>query len=107
MKELDQSLRELVLRAISDDYENFDRILEDVTGWAAERHFTPDRLSILRALEGLISDGYAQAYLLSSGPPGKAEAVMYSADCLDELWFYVTLEGKQLTRKLQKEWNSS
>jgi hypothetical protein len=105
MKDLDRTFREYALRAISDDYEEFEKILQDVTGWAAACGVTPDRSSTLRALEELIRDGYAQAYILSAVPPGKAEAVSYSLDRLDELWFYVTPKGKRLARQLHKEWS--
>jgi hypothetical protein len=105
MQSLDQRLRELALRAISDDYEDIERVLEDVTGWAAELGFISERDAILRALEGLIKDGYAQANLLSSGPPGRAEAVNYSTDRVGELWFYVTPKGKELAQQLQKQWS--
>jgi hypothetical protein len=63
-----------------------------------------DREAVLRALEGLISDGEAQAYRLFAGPPGKAEAVIYSPASLDELWFYLTPKGEQLVQQFQKKW---
>jgi hypothetical protein len=105
MKDLEKILSEYVLRAIADDYENFERILQDVTGWAAERGIVADHRATQKALEGLVSDGYAQPYLLFSGPPGKAEATSYSAASLDELWFYLTPKGKQCVQQLQKGWS--
>jgi hypothetical protein len=98
-------LREYALRAIADDYENFEKILEDVIGWAAESGITAGREATLKALEGLIRDGYAQAYFLSSGPPARIEAVGYSATSVDQLWFYVTAAGKELALQLAEEWS--
>jgi len=91
---------ELTLRFISDDYEYFGRIIEDVTGWAAERGLGADRETIQTALEGLISGGYAQSYFLPDG----IEPVSYSAGRLDELSFYLTPKGLQLVRELQEGW---
>jgi len=105
MKDLNQFVRKHVLRSISDDYENFDRILKDVSGWAAEREASVDHQTALKALDELISDGYAQAYCFSTVPPGGAEEVSYSADRLDDLWFYVTPRGKRRAHELAKEWS--
>jgi hypothetical protein len=104
MNDLDQMLREYALRAIADDYENLEKILQDVTGWAAERGITADRPRTVMALEALIRDGYAQAYCLTAGPPGKAEPVAYSAYSVNDLWFYVSPKGKQLAQTFQEEW---
>ena len=100
----DQTIREYTLRAISDDYEEFERICQDVTGWASECGLAADRSAILRALEALLTEGYAQAYLLSTNPAIKPQPVSYSASNLDELWFYVTSKGMQRAKQLQKDW---
>ena len=100
MKDLHQIITEYALRAISDDYEDFERVLKDVSGWTAERGITVDRQAVVKALEGLISDGCAQAYLLSA----KAEPVDYSADRVDEVWFYVTSKGKELAGQFREKW---
>ena len=103
MKSLTQLLKEYVVRAISDDYWEFDWIVADVTGWAVERDIAVDRQRILKALEDAISEGYTQAYVLSGRPP-YSTPVDYSPAHLDDLWFYVTPKGKQLARQLQEEW---
>jgi len=59
-------LRECVLRAIVDDYEEFERIFDDVRTWLAERGTTTTRTATRQALEGLIVEGFAQAYFLSA-----------------------------------------
>jgi hypothetical protein len=99
-----EMLSEFCLRAISDDYENFAKVLTDVASWTKERGVKANSESILSALEALISDGYAQAYILSSDPPGNAKAVSYSRDRLEELWFYLTPNGKQLAIQFREKW---
>ena len=101
MKDVNQVLKDSVLRAISDDYEDFDRVLVDVIGWAGEHGITVSPQAVLKALEDLISEGYAQAYSFTSG---KAKPAEYSSDCVGDLWFYVTPRGKQLARQFQEEW---
>jgi hypothetical protein len=101
-----KSLREYTLRAISDDYEEFERVLRDVTAFALQEGTTADRHATVTALEQLIADGYAQAYVLSAEPPGKAEAVAYSPSRLTALWFYVTPKGKQAARNLWQDLES-
>jgi hypothetical protein len=97
-------LREYTLRAISDDYENFDKVVNDVLQWAAKGDIAADRSTIAAALEQLIRLGYAQAYFLSAGPPAKIEVASYSTDGLNELWFYVTPKGKRLAEELGTHW---
>jgi hypothetical protein len=103
MKDLNELLKEYVLRSVADDYEEFERILAEVTGWAAARGITVDPQGVLRALDELISEGYAQAYLLASTPP-YSTPVEHSAERVDDRWFYVTPRGKQLATQLQKDW---
>ncbi len=103
MKSLSQLLKEYVVRAVSDDYEEFERVSADVTGWAAERGIAVDRQGILKGLEDAISEGYAQAYVLSTKPP-YATPAEYSPAQAGDLWFYVTPRGKQLAYELQEEW---
>src|SRR5260370_19494133 len=100
------AVREMTLRAISDDYENFEKIVEDVSNWCADRQLEAGRPAIKEALETLIKDSYAQAYLLTPDPPANAEAVKYSEAKLDDLWFYVTAKGKNLALSLRKKWRA-
>lgn len=101
MEDSSRFIKECVIRAVSDDYEEFERVLADVTGWAVERGVDVDRQRVLRALEDAIAEGYARAYVLSGTPP-YSTAVEYSAALLDDLWFYVTPKGKHLARELQE-----
>jgi hypothetical protein len=93
-------LRELTLRSISDDYETFERVFRDVCLWANERGIIADRASTLATLEGLIGNGYAQAYILSSRPPESVLPVTYARDRVGELWYYLTPEGKRLVDEM-------
>ena len=97
-------LSEYVLRAISDDCEEFDRIRNEVTTWAAERGIVFDHEELVHALEGLLTDGYAQAYWLEASP-GNVRSANYSRDRLEALWFYVTPKGKELGQELMKRWH--
>src|SRR5690349_13495895 len=90
MKHHDQILNEHVLRSISDDYENFERIVEDVRGWMKEKGIPSDRQRVLGALSDLIAEGYAQAFSFSESPQQEPKITAYSAERIDELWFYVT-----------------
>ena len=98
-------VRECVKTSISDDYENFNRIVDDVCLWAGSAGIEADTEEIRVALESLIAEGDAEAYILSA-KPSKSERVTYSRDMLAKLWFYVTPKGKlnaksvlELTRK--------
>jgi hypothetical protein len=98
-------LRNCVSTSIADDYEEFGKIAKDVSLWAASRDIEPSREELVSALESLIAEGDATSYLLSASP-AKAQPVPYSKERLDELWFYLTPQGKtnvisvlELTRK--------
>jgi hypothetical protein len=95
-------MRTLVLRAIADDYESFDIIVESVTEWSVGRRV--DRQAVKSALEQLINEGYAQAYVLSSEPPAGAQPVQYCSDDVSDLWFYLTKKGRALAREMSDEW---
>src|SRR5713226_8176853 len=64
------SIRNFVLRAIADDYEDFEMVFSEATKWASEDgRIRVTREEVIRGLEKLIEEGYAKAYLLSSQPP--------------------------------------
>jgi hypothetical protein len=97
-------IKEFALRAISDDYEEFERIFRDVTEGTVACGKDASRSETQQALEELVRGGYAQAYLLE--PRAKqAKAVNYSSADLYRLWFYVTPSGKKLARELSKNWS--
>ena len=96
-------VRDCALRAIADDYEEFERIFHDAGEYAAERGRYISRSETQEALEDLITEGYAKAYELSPDC-SPARAVRYSAADLTRLWFYVTPSGKERAKELKKDW---
>jgi hypothetical protein len=90
-------VKQSVLTAISDDYEDLDMVVNEVGKWGAQEGVSVTRQGITRALEELIGEGLAQAYVLSAQPP-YAEVVRFSVEDVDRLCFYVTPKGKSLVR---------
>jgi hypothetical protein len=94
-------LRRLVLDSICDDFENVDQIiLQDVARAGSKLGLTIERSDIVDALEGLIEDGLAKAYLLSAtmGPDPFAGELpgMPPMDVVEEYfqtYFYITKKG--------------
>ncbi len=97
---METSIRNFVLRAIADDYEDFEMVFSEATKWASEDgRIRVTREEVIRGLEKLIEEGYAKAYLLSSQPP-HAKPVPFSAEQIGGLWFYITPKGKALAKTL-------
>jgi hypothetical protein len=92
-------IRRLVLNAICDGYQNVDQvILQQVSEGGAMLGLTViTRSEILDALAGLIADGLAKAYLLSSREPHSTELQgMPSLDVVEEnftTYFDITKKG--------------
>jgi hypothetical protein len=102
IKTQDQVIKEFVVSTVSDDYEDFSMVLQVVSDRAKEKGVEVDREAILAALEGAIHEGYVQSYELSPPTPTPEwdwRPVVYSAERLNELRFYVTPEGKKLAWK--------
>jgi hypothetical protein len=99
---VDERSQREVLSAISDDYERVEQIADYLRKSAPE--MDPCRRNISTALADLIRQGFARAYLLSSQPPHVTE-VAFDGSRIDESYFYVMPEGKQLvlTRTLKLE----
>jgi hypothetical protein len=96
----DELVRRLVLRSISDDFENVDQIiLRDVAEGAAKFGLTVERSEVVAVLARLIEDGLAKAYILSAveGDPLAGELPgMPSMDGIEEdfrTYFYITKKG--------------
>ncbi len=91
-------VRRLTLNSICDDYENVDQvILRDVNRDASACGLTIDRTEVVDALAGLVRDGLAKAYLLSSTQPSKLLRGMPSMDVVEEdfeTYFLITEKGK-------------
>jgi hypothetical protein len=101
-------IRLLVLRSISDDYENVDQIiLRDVADWGARYGMSIERPDIALALAWLIEDGLAKAYLLSPFKPATELQGMPAIDHIEEdfeTYFYITKKGAEFLRSHSPVW---
>jgi hypothetical protein len=88
-----------VLRAMADDYENLETVCNETSKWTHESGRTITRSEIVQTLETLINEGLAQAYSLS---PTRASAtpVEFNKDKVENLWFYLTPDGKRRFEEL-------
>jgi hypothetical protein len=83
------------MASMADDYESFEIILDIVNTLAAEDGLPAfDEQEVRTGISGLIQDGYAKAYILSSTPP-HAVITEYLEGHVDELWFMLTPLGVQ------------
>ncbi len=91
-------LKQCVMRAMADDYED----LGHVIGWtmksAASHGLQTSREELIDVLKQLVEDGCAQAYMLSPEPP-HATPVPLSDKDFEDLWFYLTPKGLSLVRR--------
>jgi hypothetical protein len=71
----------------------FEYLLEHAQKWSIESGIIVTRDAVAAALGRAIREGDAKAYLLSPQPP-YFQAVEFSRDRIDGLWFYVTPKGK-------------
>jgi len=99
----------LVLSEICDDYENVDQIiLPRVSEDAAKHGLAIERTEIVNALAGLIQDGLAKAYRLSSHQPYSTELQgMPPLDVIEEYFetfFWATKRGIELRRSHMTSW---
>jgi hypothetical protein len=102
-------VRRLVLNAISDDFENVDQvILRSVAEDGAKCGLTIDRSEIVDALAGLIEDGLAKAYILSSTAPHATELQGMPPIEIPEddfkTYFYITKNGMDLQLSHDISW---
>ena len=88
----EETLREMVLSSVADDYESFELIEEQVDKWATEAQIevTADEMAL--HLADLIRSGLVRAFVLSPQQPHSVVAE-FSPERLDELWYLVTPEG--------------
>jgi hypothetical protein len=101
MSDQEKFLTECVITIISDDYESFEIVLEQTRRLAALKGLNFTEVEVAEALRHAISDGFAEAHLLSPHPPHSTK-VAYSFEKLHELWFYVTPRGKNVAKSIQE-----
>ena len=90
----------MALNEICDDYENIDQIiLRNVAKDLAKCGLTIERSEVVDALGGLVADGLAKAYRLSSIEPLVTELEgMPPLEIIEKdfkTYFYVTKKGKE------------
>src|SRR5271168_3304238 len=90
-----EQIRALVLQTISDDYESLEYIVEDLNQQPELEALAISAKEISEALESLVHGGLAASYCLSPTPP-HATKVPFSYDLIEDLWFYVTVSGKEV-----------
>ncbi|HLY63549.1 MAG TPA: hypothetical protein VKV95_22655 [Terriglobia bacterium] len=111
VRDRSQALLELVINAIADDYENVEIIDQSINQWDVEvrpetwpaRSAVPvSRHEIIKALEELTREGYAQSYCFDAAELN-AVAVEFAKDGINDLWFYVTPKGVSAVKKLAEQ----
>ena len=98
---LDKStfIKDCVITIMSDDYENVQRISEQTKRLAALQNIDVHEREIAEAIQRAISEGLAEAYVLSPRPPHSTK-VEYKPDQLQKLRFYVTARGKEAAKSI-------
>ena len=102
---------ELVLNAISDDYENVEIIRRIINGydpdepglknWKALAAVPVSRLEVVNGLRELVAEGFAQASIYD--PEAKDyQPVSFRPDMVSVLWFYVTEKGMEAVDRIHK-----
>jgi hypothetical protein len=93
VSETGEIIRNLILGDVADDYEEFDHVVKTVTSEAAERGISVDRQEILDKLGDLVNEGCVQSFLYLADQNSFAKVAEYSADRIDDLWFYIAPKG--------------
>ena len=103
-----ESVLELVIRSVADDYESVETILQSVNewnleldskNWPAMRALPVSRPEVINAMRELTREGYVQANILDSRKP-YARAVEFREDEAERLWFLVTPKGAAAVQRL-------
>jgi hypothetical protein len=98
MSSRQEILQDLVLNSFADDFEDFEMIVHEVTQWGNEKDLTFSREEIAAALEQSISNGHAQAYVLSPTMPSRT--AKFSREHIDDFYFYLTPAGRELLPRM-------
>jgi hypothetical protein len=94
MAAMESRVKHYLLNSMANDYEDLEILFDEVSKLAPVGQ-APSRMETIEALEQLVNEGLAQAYILSPGSP-HARPVSFRRNDVDNLWFYVTPEGKKL-----------
>jgi hypothetical protein len=106
------AILELVLEAISEDYENPEIILRTINqcyrdepeleGWKALEAVPVSRREVMSALRVLTEEGFAQTYSYDVETK-HYQAVSFRADLAGVLWFYITDKGMRAVNRVHKQ----
>jgi hypothetical protein len=99
-KDRSDFIRDLVMTSMADNFENLQLIFANVTSWARSRDVSPTRDEVIRTIENVIVDGYAQSYLLSPHPP-HSTPVAFDLKRVDDLHYYLTPAGKAIVKNVE------
>src|SRR6266566_5851406 len=94
-------LTDCVISIISDDYESFEIILEQMRRLAASTGLNITEAEVAEALRQAISSGFAEAYVLSPHAPHTTK-VAYTSEKIHALWFYVTPLGRNVAKSIEE-----
>jgi molybdopterin synthase catalytic subunit len=83
----------MVLDAVADDYEDFEMVVSEITGWTKSWLEKPDVEQIERALMKSIADREIGAYEYSE--PSFRSLTAVDSATFRTRWFYITEKGKQ------------
>ena len=95
MNDREKWLKESAMRAIADDYEDFNMVCAEVSKWAKQRSLIVQRQEIAKALQRVIDEGYADAFMYSTELQ-RFEVTTFPAGEFGGLWFYLSAKGKRL-----------
>src|SRR5215472_9307203 len=95
----EEALKIFLMSCIADDYEELKVIFATIGKWAEEDSLHFDTREILDQLSVLIRENHAQAYILSPHPPHVVRAD-YSDASVNDLWFMLTVSGRQALNEL-------
>jgi hypothetical protein len=90
---MNSRVKDNLLNSMADDYSNFEMLFNEACERLGEQ--APSRSDALEATEELITEGLAQAYILSPTQPAATPINFFKSDA-DQLWFYITSAGKRL-----------
>ena len=94
-------LSHLVLQAVTDDYEEIEMIVHDVTKWLSSVDDAKYRRQIEHALMKCIADKNVKAYEYSDELQ-QFVATQADPQKISDHWFYITEQGKEQLRRLDE-----
>ena len=90
-----ESIKEITLSVISDDYEEIELISAEVEEFCAQHGIGVNRQAVVRSLGELIVEGFALAYVYRDDKQ-RFEVAEFAPEHVSDLWFYATPKGISL-----------